>query len=422
VADAVGIPLAAEDRAILDLECETVAGHTCKVLLVGAPAPSTEQLVELIGSRIHREPVLTASLTGAGDERAWAHDPDFDVRRHVGSVSDLPIGDSAVPALVTSLFEQRLPRDRPLWRIDVAWLEGRRAAMVWRLHHAVADGTAAMRFARAVLWDEEQEGSRGSPPPSGHSGLHAADDARRRGHLAAFLRREFGESRRHSPFDAEIGTRRCVAFAGVPLQPLHDAAKALDGASVNDAVLAVVAGGLRDWLVDRHGSLGSVRLRVPVSLHSQGDDAANRDSFFTLPVPVSEPDPVARLRRIHAETGERKQEHDAEHLEQFMAALGNASPPLERFAERLESCARSFALAVSNVPGPRRPVSVLGAPVESMHSLAEIGLHHALRVAVVSVGGELCFGLIADPAIVEDLDFMARGIEAHSAELIAAAA
>ena len=55
-----------------------------------------------------------------------------------------------------------------------------------------------------------------------------------------------------------------------------------------------------------------------------------------------------------------------------------------------------------------------------MHSLAEIGRHHALRVAVVSIGGDLCFGLIADPAIVDDLSAMARGIEMQAAELIAA--
>ena len=73
------------------------------------------------------------------------------------------------------------------------------------------------------------------------------------------------------------------------------------------------------------------------------------------------------------------------------------------------------------MPGPRRAVSVLGSPVESMHSLAEIGMNHALRVAVVSVSGELCFGLIADPAIVDDLDVMGRGIEGHAAALASAA-
>ena len=413
------IPLSTEDRAILDLECATVAGHTCKVVLLGTPAPTVEQLHELIGSRIEAAQMLKVVLSGEGAERVWVPDRAFEVRRHVASVPGSAIDEAGLPGVVTTLFEQRLPRDRPLWRIDIVRIDGDRAALVWRIHHAVADGTAGMRLAKALLWDREEE-----PPsaPTSHDRRAAPhdDDERRRAHLAAFVRREFGESRHHSPFDGEIGTRRHVAFATVPFQPLHDAAKAHEGATVNDAVLASAAGGLRNWLIDHHGDLGSVRLRVPVSLHSEGDDAGNRDSFFTIPVSLGEADPVTRLREIHRQTEERKRAHDAERLEQFMASLDKASPRLERLAERIEAGARSFALAVSNVPGPRQPVSVLGSPVESLHSLAEIGRHHALRVAVVSIGGDLCFGLTADPAIVDDLSAMARGIEMQAAELIAA--
>jgi hypothetical protein len=420
VSDADAIPLSAEDRAILDLEGPTVAGHTCKVIVLGSPAPTVEQLRGLIGSRIGPVPTLKAVLSGEGDAPAWMQDPAFDIRRHVASVPGGPIGEAGLTDIVASLFAQRLPRDRPLWRLDLVQIEGERAALVWRLHHAIADGTAAMRFARTLLWDDEDERSGGASQPREGGAPHARDDERRRGHLAAFIRREFGESPHRSPFDGEIGTRRRIALATVPLQPLHDAAEALDEATVNDAVLAIVSGGLRDWLAHHHGDLGSVRLRVPVSLHSEGDAAGNRDSFFTVPVSLGDPDPVSRLREIHRQTEERKRAHDAEHLDRFLAALDKASPRLERLAERIEAGARSFALAVSNVPGPRRPVSVLGSPVESMHSLAEIGRHHAFRVAVVSIGGDLCFGLIADPAIVDDLSAMARGVETQAAELIAA--
>jgi diacylglycerol O-acyltransferase len=419
VSDVDAIPLHAEDRAILDLECATVAGHTCKVVVLGDPAPTVEQLRASIGSRIGQVPVLTASLSGDGDERCLVPDPGFDVGRHVDSVFGTTISEADLPGVVASLFEQQLPRDLPLWRIDVVPLDGVRAALIWRLHHAIADGTAGMRLARELLWDAEGEPS-GAAPSRNRSAVRRRDDERRRGHLAAFMRREFGESRGRPPFDGEIGKRRHVAFAAVPLRPLHDAARALDGATVNDAVLAIVAGGLRDWLEHHNGALGSVRLRVPVSLHSEGDNAGNRDSFFTVPVSLNESDPVTRLGEINRRTGERKRADDAEHLERFMTTLAKTSPRLERFAKRIEEGARSFALAVSNVPGPRQSVSVIGSPVQSMHSLAEIGRHHALRVAVVSIGGELCFGLIADPALVDDLGVMARGIETQAAELIAA--
>ena len=188
---------------------------------------------------------------------------------------------------------------------------------------------------------------------------------------------------------------------------------------MNDAVLALVAGSLRRWIEAHHGSLAGVRVRVPVSLHHEGDEVANRDSFFTLHLPLAEPDPVARLRAVHAATAVRKAEHDAETRDELLAELARHRH-MEHLCRRIEASPRSFALSVSNVPGPRRPVSVLGAPVESMHSLAEIGARHALRVAVVSLAGELHFGFCADPAIVDDLDSMATGIEAEADALIAA--
>ena len=88
---------------------------------------------------------------------------------------------------------------------------------------------------------------------------------------------------------------------------------------------------------------------------------------------------------------------------------------------RIESSPRRFAVSVSNVPGPREPVSVLGAPVEEMHTIAEIGRRHGLRISVVSLAGRLYFGFCADPALVDDLDAMAEGIEIEAADLIAAA-
>jgi diacylglycerol O-acyltransferase / wax synthase len=105
----------------------------------------------------------------------------------------------------------------------------------------------------------------------------------------------------------------------------------------------------------------------------------------------------------------------------MLRRLHAEAPPLAGFADRIESSPRNFALCVSNVPGPHDAVQVLGRPVLSLHSLAEIGKRHGLRVAVVSLGGRLFFGLLADPAIAEDLEAMAAGIEAEAEALGAAA-
>jgi len=415
------IPLGPEDRAILALECRTIAGHTCKVVRLAAGGQGElglERLRERMGERIALAPALMRRLGGSAHEPAWVRDEGFELSEHVVAAPvEQPLGPPDLRALVARLFEQRLDRTRPLWRIDVAPLHDGGTALIWRIHHALADGTASVRFARALLWDDSPESA--MTEQQAHA-AHAADEARRRAHLAGFLRREYARGECRSPFDGRIGTRREVAFAVVPLSALHEAARELDGATVNDAVLSIVAGAVGRWVRQRHGELGTIRVQVPVSLHREGDEVANRDSFFSVGLPLNEPDPVARLRATHAATRARKLDHDAEYREHLLHELSGV-PPLEHLLARIERNPRRFALSVSNVPGPREPVSVLEAPVAHLHSIAEIGERHALRVSATSLAGILCFGLCADPHLVDRLHLMAEGIEAEAQELLDAA-
>jgi hypothetical protein len=408
-----GIALTAEDRAILDLESASVAGHTCKVVLLGAPAPGLAELRASIAARLDAAPALRRRLAGSEDELAWVEDERFDVEAHVVAAEPAR-DDDELRRRVAELFEQRLDRARPLWRMDLVALPDERAAVVWRIHHALADGSTAMHFADAVLWEPA-----GAQPAAHHVPHADAAYAARHGRFAAFLRHEVALRPERSPFDGDICADREVAFAAAPLAELHDAAKRLAGATVNDAVLASVAGSLREWIRHHHGHLCGVRVKVPVSLHHAGDDEGNRDSFFTLELPLGESDPVARLDAIRAATSARKADHDAETLDRLMSELASASPRLAALCRQLEASPRTFALNVSNVPGPRGPVSVLGAPVEAAYSLAEIGQRHALRIAVVSLGGQLRFGLCSDPTIVHDVELLARGVEAEAQALVA---
>jgi len=416
------IPLGPEDRAILALECRTIAGHTCKVVRLapdGEAGPfEIERLRARIAERIELAPALRRTLGGGAHEPLWVEDDGFEIDRQIAAAPVAAALDPPeLPALVARLFEQRLDRSRPLWRIDAAPLTDGGTALIWRIHHALADGTASVRYARMLLWDESAEASLSTA--QAHA-AHAADETRRRAHLAGFLRREYASASSPSPFDGKIGARREVAFAGVSLGALHEAAKELAGATVNDAVLAMVAGAVGRWVRERHGDPGTLQLRVPVSLHHEGDALANHDSFFTLGLPANEPDPVARLRLAHAGCSERKRDHDAEYREQLLHELSGV-PPLERLLTRIERNPRRFALSVSNVPGPREPVSVLGSPVARLHSLAEIGEHHALRVSAMSLAGRLGFGLCADPDLVDELPLMAEGVEAEAQLLLDAA-
>ncbi|MCW3030397.1 MAG: Acyltransferase [Solirubrobacterales bacterium] len=415
------IPLSAEDLAILELECATIAGHTCKVVRLaareGAPL-DVERLRERIAERIALAPALTRRLGGSERSPSWVLDDDFDLARHVVSADvRAPLDDPGLLALVARLFEQRLDRSRPLWRIDFVALDDGGSALIWRIHHSLADGTASVRFARTLLWDEAPDAS--ITPAQAHA-AHAADEARRRGHLAGFLRREYARGTCRSPFDGSVGARREVGFAVAPLQALHDAARKLAGATVNDAIVAIVSGAIGRWLAERHGELGTIRVRVPVSLHHDGDDVANHDSFFSVAVPLNEPDPVTRLRIAHAETAECKLEDDAREHERLVHELSGV-PPLRRLVSRIESNPRRFALCVSNVPGPREAVSLLGTRVIHLHSIAEIGERHALRVSATSLAGLLCFGLCSDPHLVDRLDLIGEGIEAEARALLHAA-
>jgi hypothetical protein len=415
------IPLGPEDRAILELECQTIAGHTCKVvqLMPGDSPLELERLREHVAERLELAPALTRRLGGSARKPGWVADESFDIAEHVVAAPAAgPVDRHGLLTLVAELFEQRLDRSRPLWRIDVVALQDGGTALIWRIHHALADGTASVRYARALLWDESAEAN--MTRAQVHA-AHAADEARRRAHLAGFLRREYSRGECRSPFDGRIGTRREVAFAAVSLPALHDAAKRLDGATLNDAVLAIVAGAVARWVRQRHGDLGTIRVRVPVSMHHEGDEVANHDSFFSIALPLNETDAVTRLRLAHAATNERKLDHDAQYHEHLLHELSDC-PPLEHLVTRMERNPRRFALSVSNVPGPREPVSVLGVPVEHLHSLAEIGERHALRVSAMSLAGVLCFGLCADPDLVDELGVMAEGIEAEANDLLAAAA
>jgi diacylglycerol O-acyltransferase / wax synthase len=422
------LPLTNEDLSILALESATVAGHSCKVIML-EDRIDPDALRASIASRLDRAPRLCLCLSEGHGEPCWAPASELDLNAQVVEAGGAePLDLLEFRKAVAKTFQERLDRSRPLWRIDVIpKLTWGGSALIWRIHHALADGFASMQVARGALWDEE-------PPPDGaESGsAKAPGSATRHQRIAhdrlAALRvamREAPQPWLQSPFSGRIGADREVAFASVELQGLRDAARLVDGATLNDAVLAVVAGGLHRWLEEHHGRLGTVRVKVPVSLHEparaglqQGAEPGNRDSFFCLDLPVGRAEPLERLATIHRATRARKDGHDAQLLDGLMRELAKV-PPLRELAERALSHPRSFALNVSNVIGPRHPCRVLGSRVNELYSLAEIREQHALRVSVVSLCDSLNFGLVADPTLLGDVAGMAAEMEAEAAALVA---
>lgn len=435
--------LSDEDRAILDLESQTIAGHTCKVLVLEPSAGADARLEVLrrrIAARLADAPRLRQRLVPTPLRLAapvWADDPRFDIANHVLPMGDHPIETQGLPELVAMLMRGRLDRSRPLWSLHVAELEDGGAALIWRIHHCMADGTAALRLGAEMLWDADPNaphaiGATAWTPARvpGWLPLLFAGVRHRLRRLAhsrppvlrapmkggpkrffATIGRELRPGNGSSPFDASrLSADRAVAFVSAPLSDLKRIGCSVGGgATVNDVLLALMAGGLRYWMDAEGRAPMSLGAKVPVSLH-HGDQLANRDSFFCVELPLWEVDPAKRLRLIHEATSIRKTQDDAEALDAVFRGRSRTPIPLRRFLVRRADDPRVAALCVSNVPGPRVPIFVAGARVRELYSVAEIGGRHALRVSAMSLEGILTLGFCADPTAVPRLEIMVEGV------------
>ena len=425
--------LSQDDAHILRLESNVIKGHTGKVLTVapdssGRPL-SVPDLRRRIGDRMAGFPRLYERVEeprfGLG-RPAWVRCDQVDLDWHVFEPDRAdPLSDEELRQAVGEILSERLDHTRPLWRIDALPLTGDRTALVGRIHHAMADGVSAIHLVSGLLWDEHTDSVQ--PQPIAHAAPRSEPAAKPRAQgngaretgilirLPSALWRELRPGR-DTKLDQHIGPGREVAWTSFPLERLKRIEKnATERVTLNDVILAVVAGGLRRWLPQVGGIAKDLRVQCPVCLHAREEEKGqlgNRDSFMNVDLPIAEPDPGERLRLINTETSERKLEHDADTLYAFFHALGRFRP-LYRGVTRLTSGPREFALSVSNVPGPRERALVLGHAVEQFSSFAEPADRHALRVSVLSLAGELAFGLCSDPEAISDLDGL-RGAFAES--------
>jgi diacylglycerol O-acyltransferase len=454
--------LSPDDAAILKLESAAITGHTCKVLVL-EPGPERHPLLEelraQVEGRLWREPRARRRVARTPLGLAppvWVDDPDFDLDAHV-SARGLE-QHQTLESCVAELMSQRLDHSRPLWHMDlVGPLDDGTTAIVWRIHHAMADGMTCLRLGAEMLWDQQSAPAEDPGPPwlperppdrrglltgaladrASAAGSAILDGARELAHprrllgsagtlteLPGALRRELRPLPGDSPLDGHISGQREVAFVARPLDDLERAEKQARErlgvhVTINDLLLAAVAGGIRHWLEDERLPLDPMRVKVPVSLHrpDEGEEVANRDSFLFLDLPCDQDDPDRRLRRITAEAETAKGDHDAEALYSFFHGLAHLGP-LGRAGVRLASSPHEFSLAVSNVPGPREPIYVLGRPVRGLYSIAEPADRHALRVSAISCAGTMGVGLCTDPSHLHGLDRLAAGLDRSFDELL----
>jgi NRPS condensation-like uncharacterized protein len=416
--------LAADDARILNLESAAITGHTLKLVILdpGSHPIDLDGLKATVEQRLSAQPRATQRVDTAGTDPRWVPATDFDINDHVRRTSTPATATEAdMWRIVSDLMSEHLDRDRPLWTLDVIGpLADGREAIAARIHHAMADGLACVRFLESVLFDAHQDAPPATGPQPGQrpaeKTLTREEEVRR---LPGALARELVHRHSDSPFDQPITVARELAFAVAPLAEMKRiGASRPGGATVNDVLLAIVAGGLREWLPN-DPARAHLRAQVPVSLHHRDEGtvaAGNRDSFMNIDLPLGEADPLARLDQISTETTKRKRLDDAEEMYDLFHALSRVKR-LDKVMQRLAGSASEFSFAISNVPGPANPVAVAGRTVQHLFSSSEPGAHHALRISAISCGGEIGVGLCTDPSALADIAGLAAAIDRSYAEL-----
>jgi WS/DGAT/MGAT family acyltransferase len=224
-----------------------------------------------------------------------------------------------------------------------------------------------------------------------------------------------------------IGPRRRFDWVPSTLADAKEIRALVPGSTVNDAMLAVIAGGLRALLAGRGENVDDLVLQVmvPVSLRTdseKADASGNQVTGFVAPLPVCEPRGVERLRRIHASTKELKQGKQALGIHAMTQSVDFAPPALMAAAGRETIQQGGFMnLTVTNVPGPREELFLLGARMLELNPQVPIGNGLTVNVAVESYVGKLSIGLCADADAVPDLDVLSGGIRDSLDELLQAA-
>jgi len=224
-----------------------------------------------------------------------------------------------------------------------------------------------------------------------------------------------------TPLNVPIGPHRRFVSVDSRLDDFKRVKNAFGG-TVNDVVLAVVAGALRTFLISRGRRTEGVELRalVPVSVRTEDEHnrGGNRIVVMRGPLPVYIADPLDRLHFVSQAMAGLKESKQALGAEVISGAQNFAPPTILAQASRLNFSTRLFNLIVTNVPGPQFPLYVLGREMLQVIPVAFLPENHALAIAIMSYNGQLNFGLLGDFDALPDIDVIAENIAAELATLL----
>ena len=449
------------DASFLYLEKPGVHMHVAGLSIFAARADGSlltyDDVERVVEARLRLAPRLRRklrSVPGNLSRPVWIDDDRFDLDFHLRRASvPAPGGRFELERAVGRVLSRPLDRTKPLWELYVFEdLSEDRTAILLKIHHAMADGIGNMMIASA-LFDLTADAPTGEPdgawsaepaPPMQDLIRDAVEEAvlhpiqslvhvARQPRIVAETVSATADALRtvagmgtapRGPFDGRVGPNRRFATAERPFAAFRGIKESLGG-TVNDVVLAVVAGGVHALLESRgESTLGrSLRAMVPVSVRSPGDggDIGNRVAPVFVDVPVGRMGARTRLRRVRAAAARIKDSGMAVGADTIIGLGAYAPPALHAAAARLIAQARWCNLVVSNIPAPQLPLYFAGAPLQASYPAMNLKEDCGLSVACTSAAGTMAFGLTADWDRIPDIEVLARGVEAEVDRLAEAA-
>lgn len=424
-----------------------------------------DRFIELIEERIALVPRYRQKIKWVPGHLAnpvWVDDNEFDIGFHVRrSALPRPGSDAQLYELVARLQSRALDRQRPLWEMNVVeGIADGRFAVVTKTHHAMVDGVGAIDLAQVILDPATPSAERSSDadvrpwhphPEPGRVQLVAdavSDLVHRPSSVADTLRMGLNDARSTVarcartvegllsaaftsirpapvlPLNAHIGSQRRFAVTRTDLEDYRQVRGYVNG-TVNDVVLATVAGALRGWLLARGRPVTpstTVRAMIPLGVRTDSAQFGGGVSSFVVDLPVGEPNPLVRLTQISYAMTAHKESGQLVGAGALIALSGFGPPTLHALGARAANgfTRRLFDLVVTNVPGPQIPMYAGGAKLCEMFPIVPLSAGQALTIGLTSYDGSVYFGLNADWDSMSDVQTLASLLEESLAELVSA--
>ncbi|GAA1736758.1 wax ester/triacylglycerol synthase family O-acyltransferase [Aeromicrobium alkaliterrae] len=439
------------DALFLQSDSTTVPRQIATLaILEGGPEPlDHDRLLRIIDERIDLVPryrQVPRHVPGRIGPPVWADDENFDITMHVRrSALPSPGTRDSLHELVGRLIARRLDLERPLWELYlVEGLEDGAVALLFKSHQALVDGSETVDLAQVLLeevaHDRDIPHEEWTPRPDPGAVTLAASAINRTvthpGEALHTVERIAGRFVRHLPgigaptppttdvLHTTLSRHRRFASLAVSFDDLRRV-RELHGGTVNDAVLASIAGGLRGWMLTRAEPVTpktSFRALVPMSVVSEGlpTSLGSRVRGHLLSLPVGESNPVVRLHQVsyalkdHRETGLAVAANELANLPGFATSTFHAVGARVAMAE----ARRDHHITITNVPGSFDPVYLAGQQVREVYSAIPLHGSRAVSIAVTSYNGHVFFGLVGDRDAVPDLDVLAQCIAESMEELV----